>query len=268
MSTRKAVTLTLVIVLAIAAVALGLAYRSIVSGGSIARNQDPPALEITVAQWLLHRSVPESARQLKNPLSAAADSADVAQGRELFRKKCEICHAYDGGGRTDIGSGEYPRPIDLHSPDVQHLSDGEIFYHIKNGVRHTGMPGWGLPDRHLWQLVAYLRNLPKIASLEPAAAAARSDTVAPHAEYTGSGACKECHADIYARWSKTRMANVVRDPREHPDAIIPDLAKPNPLVTFSLADIAFVYGSKWKQRYFKRIGDDYFVLPAIWYMTH
>ena len=52
------------------------------------------------------------------------------------------------------------------------------------------------------------------------------------------------------------MANVVRDPREHPEAIIPDLTKPNPLVNFSKADIAFVYGSKWKQRYFKKIGHD------------
>src|SRR5262245_24850813 len=29
------------------------------------------------------------------------------------------------------------------------------------------------------------------------------------------------------------MANVVRDPKEHPDAIIPDLAQPNPLVAFT-----------------------------------
>jgi predicted CXXCH cytochrome family protein len=64
------------------------------------------------------------------------------------------------------------------------------------------------------------------------------------------------------------MANVVRDPKEHPDAILPDLSKPNPLVTFTKDDIAFVYGSRWKQRYFKKIGDDYFVLPAQWDITH
>src|ERR1700748_191682 len=64
------------------------------------------------------------------------------------------------------------------------------------------------------------------------------------------------------------MANVVRDPREHPDAIIPDLSKPDPLVTFSKDDIALVYGSRWKQRYFKKVGDDYVVLPAQWDVTH
>jgi predicted CXXCH cytochrome family protein len=64
------------------------------------------------------------------------------------------------------------------------------------------------------------------------------------------------------------MANVVRDPKEHPEAIIPDLSKPDPLVTFQKSDIAFVYGSKWKQRYFKKVGDDYFPLPAQWDVTH
>jgi len=44
------------------------------------------------------------------------------------------------------------------------------------------------------------------------------------ARYVGSRACQACHADIYARWQKTPMANVVRDPREHPEVILPDLA--------------------------------------------
>jgi predicted CXXCH cytochrome family protein len=86
--------------------------------------------------------------------------------------------------------------------------------------------------------------------------------------YVGSAACRNCHAPIYARWTRTRMANVVRDPKTHPDAIIPDLSKPDPLVTFKKDDIAFVYGSKWKQRYFTRVGDDYFPLDAQWDVTH
>jgi predicted CXXCH cytochrome family protein len=64
------------------------------------------------------------------------------------------------------------------------------------------------------------------------------------------------------------MANVVRDPKEHPDAYIPDFSKPDPLLTFTKDDVAFIYGSKWKQRYFKKIGDDYYPLPAQWDVTH
>jgi len=96
-----------------------------------------------------------------------------------------------------------------------------------------------------------------------AALAALTSQAAP--TYVGSAACKSCHPAIYARWQKTPMANVVRDPREHPDAIIPDLSKADPnIVKFHKDDIALVYGSLWKQRYFTKIGNDYYVEPAQW----
>src|SRR5215831_18697234 len=69
--------------------------------------------------------------------------------------------------------------------------------------------------------------------------------------YVGSAACKTCHPAMYERWTKTRMANVVTDPKTRPEVILPDLAKADPLLTFKKEDIAFVYGSKWKQRYFQ-----------------
>jgi len=88
------------------------------------------------------------------------------------------------------------------------------------------------------------------------------------AQFVGSASCQRCHAPIYNRWKQTRMANVVTDPREHPEAIVADFSTPNPLVTFSTDQIAFVYGSKFKQRYFRKSGDDFFPLPAQWDVTH
>ena len=84
------------------------------------------------------------------------------------------------------------------------------------------------------------------------------------ATYVGSQACRRCHTATYERWAKTRMAKVVQDPREHPEAVIPDFSKPDPLLTFTLNDVAFVYGTKWKQRYFQKAGNDYVPLPAQW----
>src|SRR5262245_56898696 len=94
--------------------------------------------------------------------------------------------------------------------------------------------------------------------------AAPRTPVQQSATYVGSAACRQCHQSTYDRWTKTRMANVVTDPHVRPDVIIPDLSKPDPLVTFKLDDIAFVYESKWKQRYFTKRGDDYFPLSAQW----
>jgi predicted CXXCH cytochrome family protein len=103
------------------------------------------------------------------------------------------------------------------------------------------------------------------AFLASAVASLRSQTPA---QYVGSQSCRRCHAPTYERWSKTRMANVVRDPKQHPDTVLPDFSKPDPLLTFKLDDVAFVYGSKWKQRYFTRVGNDYYPQPAQWDVTH
>jgi predicted CXXCH cytochrome family protein len=255
-------------------------YRYALPNLSSAR-PEPPKVEIAVATWLLHHSVPEADRTQQNPLGG--DRADIAAGRDLFREKCEICHGYDGSGRTQIGAGQYPHPPPLRTLAVS-LTDGEIYYHIRNGIRNTGMPAWNMPRRQIWQLVLYIRNLPitvpmsrpeasattlrRIAfSLARSAVAAQSDPPSDR-HYVGSTECRSCHTDIYNRWKTTPMANVVRDPRQHPEAITPDLSKPDPLVTFSKDDIAFVYGSLWKQRYFKKVGDDYFPEPAQWDVTH
>lgn len=81
--------------------------------------------------------------------------------------------------------------------------------------------------------------------------------------FAGSLACRPCHTDIYDRWKKTPMANVVRDPKEGADLIIPDLST-NKLHPFAREDVALVYGMLWKQRYFTRVGDDYYPQPVQW----
>ena len=95
-------------------------------------------------------------------------------------------------------------------------------------------------------------------------AAICSAQVAPNRHYVGSASCQRCHAATYAVWKQTRMANVVRDPKVHPEAVLADFAHPDPLVKFQLKDVAFVYGSRYKQRFFTKIGDDYYVQPAQW----
>jgi predicted CXXCH cytochrome family protein len=88
------------------------------------------------------------------------------------------------------------------------------------------------------------------------------------AQFVGSKACESCHKTTYDRWAKTRMANIVVDPKVRPDAILADFSTPNPVVTFKKEDIAFTYGSRWKQRYFTKVGNDYFPLPAQWDVTN
>src|ERR1041385_1872957 len=111
----------LVIALAILATAL---YLLVIPGLSIAR-KEPSQFEVQVATWLLRNSVPASARNMANPLTN--DLAAIAAGTDLFRQKGEIGHGYDGAGKTEVGSGTFPRPPALRTA-VLSLTDGEIFY--------------------------------------------------------------------------------------------------------------------------------------------
>ena len=228
--------------------------------------QKPSALETFIAQKLVQLGIRRDARERKNPADTSPGGADVALGRALYETHCQVCHGADGTGKTAAGGGLYPPPLDLSRAALarRNRTDGELFYLVRNGIR---MPAWPLTDEQTWDVVAFLRNLPLTA---PGEGAGDSEGQGPSASatYLGSGACKECHAAIYDRWIKTPMANVVRDPREHPDAIVADFAKADPPVGFTVDDVALTYGSRWKQRYFKKVGDDYFVFPAQWDVTH
>jgi hypothetical protein len=81
---------------------------------------------------------------------------------------CASCHSNDGSGATEIGRRLYPRAPDMRLPATQELTDGELFHVIENGVRLTGMPGWGSGDheRDSWALVHFIRHLPKLTREE------------------------------------------------------------------------------------------------------
>jgi predicted CXXCH cytochrome family protein len=264
--TTKGIVVRVVAALGVLLVAGGLVVYGCTAKGGMRARQSPSKLEAYVAGRLVDFSIPSKERERTNPL-APASTDDLAAGRDLYQAHCDACHGHDGAGKTAAGSGMYPVPAPLQKEALSRRTDGDLFYLIRNGIRNTGMPGWQLADRELWQLVLYVRGLPPVAELPlstPAAATASAGSLA----YVGSAACAECHREIYDRWKKTLMANVVRDPREHPDAFLPDMSKPDPLVKFTPEDVAFIYGTRWKQRYFKKVDGDYYPLSAQWDVTH
>src|SRR6266568_5073050 len=89
--------------------------------------------------------------------------ANTKEGERLFGTECGACHGNSGHNPTDAGRGMYPRAADLTSPESQSYSDQEVFWIIKNGIRLSGMPAFGKveSDEHIWDLVFYVRNLPK-----------------------------------------------------------------------------------------------------------
>ena len=98
--------------------------------------------------WLKH--VPDADRQRINPLAGQADA--IAAGGRMFEDHCAKCHGPDA-----LGRGKRPS---LRSDRVQHATDGEIFWLLKNGNLAKGMPTWAaLPEPMRWQIIAYLKSL-------------------------------------------------------------------------------------------------------------
>jgi predicted CXXCH cytochrome family protein len=267
MTGKQAISRVGLALLALILVGGAAGYWYVVHGGMSAR-QTPWSVEALVASRLVDLGIPAADRARTNPLAAEVTRDDLAAGRDLYMARCGSCHGDDGEGETAAGASMFPRPAPLGRDALAKRSDGELFHLIRDGIRNTGMPAWSLPDREMWQLVLYVRRLPPVAGV--AVVRPATPPLDPKAlRYVGSAACKPCHTEIYDRWRRTLMANVVRDPHESADAILPDLSKADPaLVKFSAADVAFVYGTRWKQRYFKREGGDYYAFPAQWDVTH
>jgi mono/diheme cytochrome c family protein len=125
---------------------------------------EPLALEKAVAENLRRLSSPARDHDLKNPLPASAEN--IAAGRAHFADHCAVCHGNDGRGETEMGKGLYPKAPNMRDHDTQEMTDGELFYIIKNGVRFTGMPAWGEAEGHAddednWKLVHFIRHLPQ-----------------------------------------------------------------------------------------------------------
>ena len=111
----------------------------------------------------IHRwSVPSSARALTNPV---AFSPQVwVESRAHFADHCASCHANDGSGDTEIGRSLFPKAPDMRLASTQDKSDGELYWIIENGIRLTGMPGYGdsLSDAEMWQVSLLLRHADKL----------------------------------------------------------------------------------------------------------
>jgi mono/diheme cytochrome c family protein len=134
------------------AVAIAVTGLVLWSNGFSSR-PEPSKLESTVAMKSYDSSVPSRFAAMKNPLEAKGVNLIEAGGH--YAEHCAVCHADNGSGETKFHGILYPRPTDLRSDDTQEMSDGELYWVIKNGVRWSGMPAFGKPgddDEHVWKI--------------------------------------------------------------------------------------------------------------------
>ena len=148
------ITLSVVFVLAVAGTLLAI------SQFSLSAMPEPGDTETHLAARARHLFVRRSSREAipRAPLNL---KARTEEGERLFGTECAACHGLDGNNPNDAGRWMYPRAADLTLREVQQYSDRELFWILKNGIRLGGMPAFGKveTDKHLWNLVHYVRTL-------------------------------------------------------------------------------------------------------------
>lgn len=133
------------------------------SRASISALDEPGHFETVMATKAKHEIVAHAVAKLSLQPPGYSD-ANAKTGQILFSVECATCHGSTGRVPSHIGQSMYPRVPDLGSNEVQSWSDAELFWIIQHGVRLSGMPGFKKfdTDAQLWDLVQYIRTVPKI----------------------------------------------------------------------------------------------------------
>jgi mono/diheme cytochrome c family protein len=117
--------------------------------------------------------VPAAARDMVNPVKATPES--LAHARKVYGYDCAMCHGVNGDGKGDLVGDLKLKLKDYTDPAaLKDLTDGELFYLIKNGKGQMPPEGDRGKPEDIWNLVTLVRSFAKKADgAAPAAGAVR-----------------------------------------------------------------------------------------------
>ena len=126
----------------------------------------PPDFIDKVAPWALGKALDRRAREVTDPI--AKDPGAVARGLSHYREDCLLCHGAPGVDAAEFQEGMNPTPPGIDATVVQNLSDAKLFWVIKNGIRMSGMPAFGVnaKDDEIRDIVTFVRHVPQLTDAE------------------------------------------------------------------------------------------------------
>jgi mono/diheme cytochrome c family protein len=111
------------------------------------------------------RSIERRAEGIKPP--KLDDPQRIQTGLVHYHEMCATCHGAPGVKISEIGQGLNPYPPEL-AARKRAGEAGEAFWVVKNGIKMTGMPAFGVThsDEEIWAIVAFLQRMPKLSPQE------------------------------------------------------------------------------------------------------
>ena len=130
------------------------------------------AVYMTLTQ-LRENAIAHHARNIAVP--ADLNSAKrIEAGAGLYQEMCTGCHLGPGVEPSELSQGLYPQAPELAMSTGR--SAQQQFWIIKHGVKLSAMPAWGKThnDQLIWDMVAFIRQLPKMTPQQYQAALANA----------------------------------------------------------------------------------------------
>ena len=99
----------------------------------------------------------------------------IRRGLASYAGMCAQCHGAPGRQPGPLGLGLNPSPPRLHEAEGELLEPRRAFWVMKHGIRMTGMPAFGRTheDQALWDIAAFLQELPQLSAGETTGACRR-----------------------------------------------------------------------------------------------
>lgn len=152
----------------------GLILAILLLSGCQART--PGTIETSMMEGVKRR-ITVGGRADIDPLPATDEN--IRAGQRSFTSYCMVCHGLDGQNTGVPFADKMSPPVPpLTSPAIQRYSDGQLHWIIRNGISPSGMPAAKdiFHDEEIWQLVLYIRHLPREGSLgEPKVYSGKGD---------------------------------------------------------------------------------------------
>lgn len=161
-----AIVLTFVVTLALVWLALVVVART--GAVNVAATSDSVAGVDRFFDTLADESIRRHAAAAveAGELQPAGDPTDamLRTGAEHFHSMCVPCHGSPGGERGEYGKGLHPEPPEP-SHIAEEMSEAEILWVLKHGIRHTGMPAFGAThsEQELQAIAAFASRLDRMS---------------------------------------------------------------------------------------------------------